>query len=142
MQTRTIFDNPLDRAVPLGLLGSVSDATLGSDDDDEGSTGSGRRYASSAIMSFGSGSGSGSASDSSRESSMAFRDPYMIIEFIENGLLSDFIDKVAKHIRGPERDTERNRALRDVLPNRILWGFFFCRKSLMLFIADPFINQS
>ena len=137
MRTRTISDNPLDRAVPLNLLGSVSDATLSSNDD--GSTGSSGRYASSAIMSFGSrspgrspgGSSQGSSEGSSTGSSTAtFDDPYMIIEFIENGLLSDFIGKAAQHIQGAEEDTEPTALYRSALPNRVLWGFFFCRKLL------------
>ncbi|RYP62606.1 hypothetical protein DL771_009649 [Monosporascus sp. 5C6A] len=85
VQTRTISNNPLQRAVPLDLVGAFSEMTLSSGDESSRSEGSGPL---SAIMS--------GRSASSGQSAMAYLKLFMIMEFIENGVLSEFIDKAGK----------------------------------------------
>ncbi|RYP40748.1 hypothetical protein DL768_010590 [Monosporascus sp. mg162] len=119
VQTRTISNNPLQRAVPLDLVGAFSDATLGSGDESSRSEGSGSL---SAILS--------GRSASSGQSTMAYPKPFMIMEFIENGVLSDFIDKAGK-----ARDLDL--MLCRSIPNRVLWRFFFCLVRACVGMAWP-----
>ncbi|RYP33237.1 hypothetical protein DL767_004849 [Monosporascus sp. MG133] len=104
VQTRTISNNPLQRAVPLDLVGAFSDMTLGSGDESSRSEGSGPL---STILS--------GRSASSGQSTIAYPKPFMIMEFIENGVLSDFIEKAGK-----ARDLDL--MLCGSIPNRLLGG--------------------
>ncbi|RYP92319.1 hypothetical protein DL770_001521 [Monosporascus sp. CRB-9-2] len=118
-QTRTISNNPLERAVPLDSVGAFSDMTLGSGDESSRSEGSGPL---SAILS--------GRSASSGQSTIAYPKPFIIMEFIENGVLSDFIDKAGK-----ARDLDL--MLCRSIPNRVLWRFFFCLVRACVGMAWP-----
>ncbi|RYP04065.1 hypothetical protein DL764_004695 [Monosporascus ibericus] len=119
VQTKTISNNPLQRAVPLESVGAFSDMTLGSGDESSRSEGSGPL---SAILS--------GRSASSGQSTMAYPKPLIIMEFIGNGVLSDFIDKAGK-----ARDLDL--MLCRSLPNRVLWRFFFCLVRACVGMAWP-----